>query len=328
MGDFLRLDEDTLQMLRCPACKSRLSLADNKFMQCLDRACHQAFPIIDGIPILINESASVFSIQDLVKLKHPPQLNGRLKRTGKILIPSITRNIKAKKNYLKFADLLTEKNPAPRILVVGGGIIGNGLDTILCDTPLQFIETDVSLGPRTSLVCDAHDIPFHDETFDGVIAQAVLEHVVDPYRCVDEIHRVLKSGGIIYAETPFMQQVHAGRYDFTRFTHLGHRRLFRKFEEIEGGATCGPGMALAWSYKNFLLSFLSPRTSKLFRLFTNAFAHLTSFWLKYFDSYLIDRAATLDSASVFYFLGSKSNQTLMDKELIRLYKGCNHHGSA
>ena len=25
---------------------------------------------------------------------------------------------------------------------------------------------------------------------------------------------------------------HMKEYDFTRFTHLGHRRLFRKFEEI------------------------------------------------------------------------------------------------
>ena len=30
------------------------------------------------------------------------------------------------------------------------------------------------------------------ETFDCVIIQAVLEHVLDPKRCVKEIHRVLK----------------------------------------------------------------------------------------------------------------------------------------
>ncbi len=41
------------------------------------------------------------------------------------------------------------------------------------------------------LICDAHDIPFADRSFDGVIVQAVLEHVVDPFRCCEEIHRVL-----------------------------------------------------------------------------------------------------------------------------------------
>ena len=50
-----------------------------------------------------------------------------------------------------------------------------------------------------------------------------------------EIYRVLKSDGIVYIETPFMQQVHGGKYDFTRFTYLGHRRLFARFQEIESG---------------------------------------------------------------------------------------------
>ena len=125
------------------------------------------------------------------------------------------------------------------------------------------------------LICDAHDIPFADGSFDAVIAQAVLEHVVDPHRCVAEIHRVLNAQGVVYAETPFMQQVHAGRYDFARFTHLGHRRLFRMFQEIDSGAVCGPGMALAWSYQYFLMSFT---TSKTLRKLAGVFARLTSFF--------------------------------------------------
>ena len=52
---------------------------------------------------------------------------------------------------------------------------------------------------------------------------------------------MLKDDGLVYAETPFLQQVHGGPYDFTRFTHLGHRRLFRKFIELESGATAGAG---------------------------------------------------------------------------------------
>ena len=80
------------------------------------------------------------------------------------------------------------------------------------------------------LICDANDIPFENGSFDGVVLQAALEHVADPYRCVEETHRVLKEKGLVYAETAFMQQVHGGRYDFTRFTRLGHRRLFRRFD--------------------------------------------------------------------------------------------------
>ena len=44
----------------------------------------------------------------------------------------------------------------------------------------------------------------------------------------------------MYAETAFMQQVVHERYDFTRFTHVGMRRLFRGFRELRSGPVAGP----------------------------------------------------------------------------------------
>jgi len=129
---------------------------------------------------------------------------------------------------------------------------------------------------------------------------------------------VLKRQGLVYADTPFMQQVHGRQYDFERFTYLGHRRLFRRFEEVDSGASCGPGMALAWSYSYFLMSFTQ---TKLLRHFIWAFSSLTSFYLKYFDYLLINKPGTLDAASGYYFIGCKSDHALSDRELISLYKG-------
>ena len=180
------------------------------------------------------------------------------------------------------------------------------------------VETDVAFGPRTNLICDAHDIPFQDSSFDAVIIQAVLEHVADPYRCVEEIYRVLNDGGYVFADTPFMQQVHMRQYDFTRFTFLGHRRLFRRFEELYSGVSGGPGMAFSWSYQYFLLSFAS---SPSFRKFIIFFSNLTSFFLKYFDYFLIKKDGAVDAASSFYFIGKKSNLVLSDRELVKQYKG-------
>jgi len=163
-----------------------------------------------------------------------------------------------------------------------------------------------------------HDLPFADASFDAAILQAVLEHVADPYRCVEEIHRVLRPAGLVYAETPFMQQVHGGCYDFTRFTDLGHRRLFRRFAEIERGAGGGTGMAMAWSYQYFLLSFVR---SHGMRLFLQAFAGCTAFWLKYFDAWLIDRPGTQDAAAAYFFLGQRSDENLSDRTLLASYRG-------
>ena len=129
---------------------------------------------------------------------------------------------------------------------------------------------------------------------------------------------VLKEGGVVYVETPFMQQVHAGRYDFTRFTHLGHRRLFRRFEEIESGVVGGPAMALSWSIQYFLYSAVSSRQAR--RVVTVA-TRLLLFWLKYLDFYLNKKPGALDAASGYYFLGRRSNHTLSDRDLVKLYRG-------
>ncbi|MBN1148420.1 MAG: class I SAM-dependent methyltransferase [Anaerolineales bacterium] len=286
---------------------------------CTSAGCGGCFPIVDGVPILINEESSLFRIDDFVSHRQATLAQHPGKPSGlKGLAPSLGKNLKASQNYAQLASLLQAETSHPLALVIGGGILGQGMQALTRQASLELVETDVAFGPRTALVCDAHDIPFQDGSFEAVIAQAVLEHVVDPRRCVDEIQRVLKPGGLVYAEAPFMQQVHLGAYDFTRFTQLGLRRLFRYFEQIDSGATGGPGMALAWSYQYFLLSFTR---SRALRPWIKAFARFTAFFLKYFDHYLVEKPGSLDAASGFYFLGRKSALPLPDRELIRLYRG-------
>jgi len=93
---------------------------------------------------------------------------------------------------------------------------------------------------------------------DGVLIQAVLEHVLDPAQVVGEIHRVLRPDGLVYAETPFLQQVHAGPNDFTRFTSSGHRYLFRAFAEIAAGPVAGPGASCSRASINSCGGSLAP----------------------------------------------------------------------
>ena len=315
----LKMPPPVLNLLRCPICGTKLNLTGNRY-SCEDPGCAAVFPIIDGIPIVINDKASIFSIDDFIS-QRSTTFNLRKNMFKKLLagiIPEISINVKAKQNYEKLNDLLKNRSAKPKVLVIGGSILGKGIKSLAASNELELVETDVSFGPRTKLICDAHDIPFCDESFDCVIVQAVLEHVVDPYRCVEEIYRVLKKQGLVYSETPFMQQVHMGRFDFTRFTHLGHRRLFSNFDELESGAACGPGTALAWSYQYFLRSFAVSRTAVSL---VRAFACFTSFFLKYFDYYLIDKPGVFDAAAGYYFMGRKSSSRLPDRELITLYKG-------
>ena len=321
MQSEIKLPATIQPLLCCPRCRANLGLISSEQYKCHNFECNLLFPVRDGIPILIDEDASIFSIDDFLSrhnLYFDLATQNPVKHFIKRLIPNTSRNIKTVNHYQDFVKLLLAQSNSPKVLVLGGSILGKGMEVVVKYPEIVLVESDVSFGDRTGVILDAHSIPFKDDSFDGVIVQAVLEHVVDPQQCVEEIHRVLKKDGLVYAETPFMQQVHGGCYDFTRFTHLGHRRLFRKFEEIESGAVCGPGMALAWSYSYFLVSFTK---SKKLRILLDIFARFTSFYLTYFDELLIDKAGTLDAASSYYFMGRKSDSILSDKELIKLYKG-------
>jgi SAM-dependent methyltransferase len=303
-------------IVRCPSCLGGIVRQANVLV-CSNPVCNKSYPEVDGIPILINEESSVFSFDDFEANKTTffPK-RGRLAVWLNQNLPSISHNLAAKENYREISNLVLEEKSSARILVVGAGITGQGFEIIANNPAFELTETDVSFGQRVVMVCDAHDLPFADGSFDVVIAQAVLEHVVDPFRCVSECYRVLRHDGLIYAETPFMQQVHGGRYDFMRFTHRGHRRLFRNFEEIHAGITGGPGMALAWSWQYFLRSFsVSTRT----QMYLAMLGRLTGFYLKYFDYFFKRGPVAYEAASGFYFMGRKSKKILSDNYLVHIY---------
>ncbi|MFW9929611.1 MAG: methyltransferase domain-containing protein [Candidatus Thorarchaeota archaeon] len=314
----MELSDEIIPVLRCPKCISQLgSNLDTLF--CTNVNCKAVFPVINNVPVLINEENSVFSINDFIEQRDTTiKTRGIIKKTLASLIPSINKNLKANENYARFTEKLLSFSPTPKLLILGSGLKGEGTDILLNNPSVKLFESDVSFGPRTKFIIDAHNIPFADNYFDGVIIQAVLEHVVDPFRCVQEIHRVLKADGFVYAETPFMQQVHEGKYDFHRFTHLGHRRLFRNFTEIDSGPISGPGMALAWAYSYFIYSFFD---SKNMRRLLLPITHFLTFFLKYFDYYLINKPGSYDAASAFFFWGQKNESLLKDTELIKMYKG-------
>ncbi len=314
----MKLSKEIQEKLRCPVTKSRL-VQNGNYLENQEHS-NIRYPIIDGIPILINNENSLFSIDDFIKKRNTTfnLRENKIKLLIKKILPTISANIKAERNYEELSSLLPDQS---KILILGGSIAGYGMDAIYSRESVELIGSDVSFGPYTKVISDGHDIPFESETFDCVIVQAVIEHVLDPSRCVEEIYRVLKPSGIVYAETPFMQQVHMKEYDFTRYTHLGHRRLFRGFDEISSGPCNGPGMALAQAYTYFLKSFATTAATSRFLVM---FARLTSFFLKYFDHYLIDKPGSYDAASGYFFMGSKSNSILADAELIKLFKGVDY----
>jgi SAM-dependent methyltransferase len=80
---------------------------------------------------------------------------------------------------------------------------------------------------------DAHALPFVDGAFDVVLCTEVLEHLVEPQRAIDEMHRVLKPGGQLLLTTRFLFPIHDAPHDYFRFTKYGLRHLLRRFDAVE-----------------------------------------------------------------------------------------------
>ena len=132
---------------------------------------------------------------------------------------------------------------------------------------------------------------------------------------VAEIFRVLKDGGCVYAETPFMQQVHEGAFDFSRFTVLGHRYLFKKFRALGFGGMGGAEQVVSWSLRYATWSIF--RNRMIGRMVGIGSLIILS-PLKLFSH----PKAINDNSSGVYFLGIKdASLSLSHKDLISLYDG-------
>jgi SAM-dependent methyltransferase len=209
--------------------------------------------------------------------------------------------------------LATGSSTPARLLIVGGGTRGSGAGPLETGAKIEIVNFDIYASELTDFIADAHRIPLADASIQAVWIQAVLEHVLEPARVVAEIERVLSPGGYVYAETPFLQHVHEGPWDFTRFTESGHRWLFRGFERLGSGPVAGPATVWVWA------------TEQLVRGLTRSvaagkFARLAFSWLHAFDR-LIPRAHAIDGASCVYFYGRRSGVPIGPHEAVGAYAG-------
>ena len=313
---MFQMSPDLIKLICCPYCKSDLSREQSGLKCNNDKCSHnnksQYFRMINGKPILISYA----NCDTLLK---PNKIESSVDRTKNNIIKNQLNDLLngrpkiINRNCEKFIELLLNRQNNPRCLIIGSAEMGRGTESLFSSN-LEIIGTDVYLSRSVDIISDAHYLPFNDGEFQGVWIQAVLEHVVDPQTVVKEIHRVLEKNGIVYSETPFMQQVHEGAYDFTRYTVLGHRYLFKNFSTISLGGDKGAGVVMTWSLKYFLWALF--RNKKIASLLSIPFAVIFRILEK-----LCNKRSLFDLSSGVYFLGKKSNETLLHRELIGIYDG-------
>lgn len=309
------VDED---LFICPRCASPVRSAGGPW-RCTNASCRYAeesFPTVSGVPALVDFEHSVLDA-DRLQASQAASLVRRSKLSrvlNRLVHPA---NTTARAEVARMLELLRGDAAAggrrPRILVIGGGTQGDGLAELYADPKVDLIAFDIYVSPLVQFVGDGHAIPLADGSADGVIIQAVLQHMLEPTVAAKEIHRVLRSGGIVYADSPFLQQVCEGPYDFARFTDSGHRYVFRNFECIDSGCVAGAGTALRWSLDHFVRALT--RSIRLGRITSLCF-----FWLSCADR-ILDPRHSLDAASSVFFLGRKSAVSITEAQIIDYYQG-------
>jgi SAM-dependent methyltransferase len=308
---------DVVDLLGCPHCRAPLRETPEG-LRCGSDSCPLgaagAFRVDGRWPILVDHEHSVIE---------PPGsgpgdgMSAVRERWSIERLPRVLRSLWKPRNRaaVRNIDALVELvgGGRPLVLVIGGGTVGNGVERLYEHPTLRTVSFDIRGTPLVQFIADAHQIPVRDQSVDAVVIQAVLQQALAPERVVTEIHRVLRPDGLVYAETPFLQPVNAGPYDFTRYTSSGHRYLFRAFEEIDAGSVAGAGSQVLSSIDHLLRGlFRSELAGKL--------ARLAFFWLRYLDR-LVPTPFTMDDASAYYFLGRRSDIELTPREAVEYYRG-------
>jgi SAM-dependent methyltransferase len=87
----------------------------------------------------------------------------------------------------------------------------------------------VGRAARVDIVASADSIPLSDSSEDFVVSSHVLEHVVDPVRCLLEWDRIVKPGGVIFMIIPHKERTADDSRPRTNLKHL--------VEDYEQGCT-------------------------------------------------------------------------------------------
>jgi SAM-dependent methyltransferase len=169
---------------------------------------------------------------------------------------------------------------------------------------LNFINLDVSLATKDlDVAADAHSLPFANESLDAVYSNAVLEHVQRPWRVAEEIYRVLRPGGKIFINVPFLNIIH-DTHDYFRFTDKGLQILFSRFVEVASGISAGPSSFLGPFLVEYALCFIPGRHLKI--LLRRPLS-LLAWPIKYLDSLIRTSADLRLTADAFYYVGVKKS---------------------
>jgi SAM-dependent methyltransferase/uncharacterized protein YbaR (Trm112 family) len=141
-------------------------------------------------------------------------------------------------------------------------LIGSGLESAyreVLDAHPGVVKVGLAQDGRIDAYCDLCALPLRTASLDLLFSSSVLEHVYDIEKAIAETARVVKPGGEVYAEIPFMRAYHMIPVDYQRYTISGIEALFARhgFQLMEKGICSGPFTAQVLYTRDFFVGLTS-----------------------------------------------------------------------
>lgn len=97
------------------------------------------------------------------------------------------------------------------------------------------VTVDIDESTKPDIVADAHNMHMlHDGEFETILCTEMLEHLCNPFKGIEEMARVLRTGGKLILTTRFIYPIHESPHDYFRFTKYGLQKLLEPyFMEIQ-----------------------------------------------------------------------------------------------
>ncbi|MDY6950998.1 MAG: methyltransferase domain-containing protein [Thermodesulfobacteriota bacterium] len=108
----------------------------------------------------------------------------------------------------------------------------------------SIVSTDIIASYGPDIVDDICNTAISANSCDGVYCEAVLEHVQEYWKAIDNIYSILKTDGEAFFYVPFMFHYHDS-IDHHRFTFTEVVRMLEKFSEVRIFAP-GNGDGFGW----------------------------------------------------------------------------------
>ena len=171
------------------------------------------------------------------------------------------------------------------------------------------VTIDMRPFAGTDVVASVYELPIKNGSSDLVFATGLLEHLADERDFLREAHRVLKTGGVIHVEIPFLQQYHEDPIDCRRCTVPGLRLLLEQngFRAVESGFHIGPSVTFL-TIASYYAALLFEGETILHRIISNgAFLAVAciGYPMKYLDAVLKNKKSAHRLAFGVYCTATK-----------------------